>query len=263
MLHPATPARPSTAAAVFGATNSGKSDPLPPLTLSPTWLARAACRDSDPAIFDVEGGPAGEAIRICRTCPVRRECLADDLTSGNIPGGIRAGIGEGDREAFARAYAIYRNAVGDYHGEIIALAGRREAHDGLDAGAALRDLADRVAEAADTMTGLVLATAAGLPASALLGDDEQTTSERARARALVKMHQADLVRAHQAHMTAIARLSAAEKPAGQFGETPEAMWARMRLLTLAGQVARAAAAVPTAIPAPVPAPAGSTLAGAA
>jgi hypothetical protein len=232
--------------------------------LSPGWIHRAACRDSDPDIFDTELGPAGEARRICRTCPVRRECLQSDLASGFTPGAIRAGIGETTLDALARAYGEYRAAVAGHHKQILAAAARREAVDGADAGLALRALAAAVQDCADTLTGYALATAAGVPV--VPADDEQPARQSARARELAELYRADLVRAHQAHRTAQVRLAAVEKAAGEAGETPEAMRARMRLMTLAGEAAREAATAPavtTVTTAAARVPAARTLAGAA
>lgn len=46
------------------------------------WRDRAACADTDPAVFYPRPGPRAAAAvtrakRICAGCPVRRECLAD------------------------------------------------------------------------------------------------------------------------------------------------------------------------------------------
>lgn len=45
------------------------------------WRDRAACRDADPRLFEIDGAGqhpyAAEANTYCNRCPVRRECLAD------------------------------------------------------------------------------------------------------------------------------------------------------------------------------------------
>ena len=46
------------------------------------WMQRAACRGLDVELFyspDVE--TAREAVRVCRACPVRRECLETAILS--------------------------------------------------------------------------------------------------------------------------------------------------------------------------------------
>ena len=46
------------------------------MTSSREWMKDAACRDYDPGLFYPErDDEKHEAIRICRDCPVRRECL--------------------------------------------------------------------------------------------------------------------------------------------------------------------------------------------
>jgi hypothetical protein len=64
-----------------------------------TWLAEAACRETDPEMFfpTAESGPArttqtAAAKRVCAGCPVRARCLAwatDDLAYG-VAGGLDA-----------------------------------------------------------------------------------------------------------------------------------------------------------------------------
>lgn len=41
------------------------------------WLDRAACQDADPQVFFLVEGlrDSSEAMRYCRACPVRRECV--------------------------------------------------------------------------------------------------------------------------------------------------------------------------------------------
>jgi WhiB family redox-sensing transcriptional regulator len=68
------------------------------------WRTDAACQDLGPDLFFPLGttGPAIvqtiTAKQICRSCPVRRECLIDAL---GIPAcqdlGIRGGLTEGER----------------------------------------------------------------------------------------------------------------------------------------------------------------------
>ena len=55
---------------------------------SPEWMRYALCADADPELFFPEPGrgtePAeGEAIRICRRCPVRADCLRHAMKTGD------------------------------------------------------------------------------------------------------------------------------------------------------------------------------------
>ena len=44
------------------------------------WQASALCAQTDPALFFPDaGGNTNAAKRICRTCPVQAECLAEAL----------------------------------------------------------------------------------------------------------------------------------------------------------------------------------------
>lgn len=55
----------------------------------PDWRQRAACAnpDVDPEIFFAHpGGSATLALEICRTCPVREQCLAHALTQPETDG---------------------------------------------------------------------------------------------------------------------------------------------------------------------------------
>lgn len=50
--------------------------------LSPDWRGSAACAQTDPELwFPERGGSPRNAKRVCRTCPVRWECLAYALTN--------------------------------------------------------------------------------------------------------------------------------------------------------------------------------------
>lgn len=63
------------------------------------WRIGAACRGLDLALwFPPKGGRADDAIRICRTCDVTAECLADAFAHGSLDDkGIRGGLYEKDR----------------------------------------------------------------------------------------------------------------------------------------------------------------------
>ena len=43
------------------------------------WPSMAACQSGDPDALFVQGAEQNVAKRICRSCPVRYECLADAL----------------------------------------------------------------------------------------------------------------------------------------------------------------------------------------
>jgi WhiB family redox-sensing transcriptional regulator len=66
------------------------------------WRYDAACQNADPELFapisevgaSLPGIKAAKAI--CATCPVRRDCLANALATGQ-PGVIRGGLTEGER----------------------------------------------------------------------------------------------------------------------------------------------------------------------
>ena len=59
------------------------SPPSPPrCALRADWRASAACRGSDPGLFFPERGHGhAEAVRVCASCLVRGECLADALAT--------------------------------------------------------------------------------------------------------------------------------------------------------------------------------------
>jgi WhiB family redox-sensing transcriptional regulator len=62
----------------------------------PRWRERAACATVDPELFfpdELNGWrPQEKAKRICATCPVQRECLADAPTwdTFSVRGGLTA-----------------------------------------------------------------------------------------------------------------------------------------------------------------------------
>lgn len=55
------------------------------------WLEKAACAGSPPQWFDLGDDGNAEALKLCGSCPVRRECLTDALTS-NVFGLIQGGV---------------------------------------------------------------------------------------------------------------------------------------------------------------------------
>ncbi|WKZ83064.1 MAG: WhiB family transcriptional regulator [Acidimicrobiia bacterium] len=69
------------------------------------WAAYASCRSVDPDVFfPTDDAGAGEAIRVCRGCPVQGECL-DWAIEARIRYGIWGGATERDRRRLARRSA--------------------------------------------------------------------------------------------------------------------------------------------------------------
>jgi WhiB family redox-sensing transcriptional regulator len=62
------------------------------------WLEHAMCKDMDISDFFVEAGHTinQEVINICRTCPVRQECL-EHAYRHSITGGYFGGVSPGQR----------------------------------------------------------------------------------------------------------------------------------------------------------------------
>jgi WhiB family transcriptional regulator, redox-sensing transcriptional regulator len=67
------------------------------------WSNMAACRDGDPDALFVQGAEQNVAKRICRSCPVRFECLADALDN-RIEFGVWGGMTERERRALLRRH---------------------------------------------------------------------------------------------------------------------------------------------------------------
>jgi WhiB family redox-sensing transcriptional regulator len=64
----------------------------------PEWHLRAACRGRrDVSWFPTAGRTAAPAVAVCRTCPVREECLAWALSQPLNPVGIWGGHTEDQR----------------------------------------------------------------------------------------------------------------------------------------------------------------------
>ena len=69
------------------------------------WAAYAACRQADPDLFfPAEGDEAATALKICRGCPVRSECLEWALDS-RVRYGVWGGTTERDRRRLQRRTA--------------------------------------------------------------------------------------------------------------------------------------------------------------
>ncbi|MFG2269094.1 WhiB family transcriptional regulator [Streptomyces chartreusis] len=69
------------------------------------WLAKAACRaegvDPDEMFPDNNTKAIDKAKRICRPCPVWRECLLDSIRVGETEFGIRGGLKPEERRQLA------------------------------------------------------------------------------------------------------------------------------------------------------------------
>ncbi|MFJ8538118.1 WhiB family transcriptional regulator [Streptomyces sp. NPDC093591] len=71
-----------------------------------TWLPLAACIGHNDAMFpDNNQRRIAEAKRICRPCPVWRECLNDALNTGDNNFGVRGGLTDKERRALAKKRA--------------------------------------------------------------------------------------------------------------------------------------------------------------
>lgn len=71
---------------------------------SSTWRLQALCAQVDPELWFAQAGSdeADEAKRICKRCPVRRECGDHAVTCGEEYG-IWAGRERGTKRSRARA----------------------------------------------------------------------------------------------------------------------------------------------------------------
>ncbi len=77
------------------------------------WRDRAACRDVDPELF-FPVGSTGDAVQeieaakaVCRTCPVRAECLEFALQA-NQEAGVWGGASEEERRKMRSAWVAAR-----------------------------------------------------------------------------------------------------------------------------------------------------------
>jgi WhiB family redox-sensing transcriptional regulator len=82
--------------------------------LDQNWRALASCAQIDPDLFFAVGAREHKlAKRICRTCPVRRECLAYAMDEP-VDHGIWGGMTERERRRYRRQAgpAGWRSLVG-------------------------------------------------------------------------------------------------------------------------------------------------------
>lgn len=65
------------------------------------WAERGACRDVDPDSLFVPGAAQHRAKRVCASCPVRLDCLAEALDN-RMEFGIWGGLTERERRSLLR-----------------------------------------------------------------------------------------------------------------------------------------------------------------
>ena len=93
------------------------------------WPSIAACRNGDPDALFVQGAEQNVAKRICRSCPVRYECLADALDN-RIEFGVWGGMTERERRALLRRHPrvaswrqMFEAAIKDKERELVSVGG--------------------------------------------------------------------------------------------------------------------------------------------
>lgn len=69
-----------------------------------TWRDNANCKNTGVELFfSKRTSPEGaEAVEICKTCPVKQECLDDCLKTERIRLGIRGGLGPYERDEYVK-----------------------------------------------------------------------------------------------------------------------------------------------------------------
>ena len=65
------------------------------------WAAKGSCATSDPDALFVKGAAQNRAKAVCRSCPVRMECLSFALDN-KIQFGVWGGMTERERRALLR-----------------------------------------------------------------------------------------------------------------------------------------------------------------
>lgn len=77
-----------------------------PTVQTEPWLQHAACKGlSTDIFFPGRADPDAQAKKICRTCPVRAECLTYAMTHGEMFG-IWGGLAERERRKLRRQYRL-------------------------------------------------------------------------------------------------------------------------------------------------------------
>jgi WhiB family redox-sensing transcriptional regulator len=72
------------------------------MTARTDWQERGACRAGDPEAWFAANMTAATAQRLCTPCPVRAECLAWALDTGE-PYGVWGGVTAAERRRIRRA----------------------------------------------------------------------------------------------------------------------------------------------------------------
>ena len=67
------------------------------------WSARGACRGKDPDALFVKGAAQQQAKLVCRSCPVKAECLAHALDT-RTEFGVWGGMTERERRQLLREH---------------------------------------------------------------------------------------------------------------------------------------------------------------
>jgi WhiB family redox-sensing transcriptional regulator len=75
-----------------------RTAPLPSAETLHDWTSSAACNTADPDELFVTGAAQNRAKVVCRSCPVRAECLADALDN-RVEFGVWGGMTERERRA--------------------------------------------------------------------------------------------------------------------------------------------------------------------
>lgn len=73
-----------------------------------SWVEDAKCATKEPDSLFVQGAAQREARRLCLTCKVRMECLADAL-QGRTNFGVWGGLTERERRALLRRFPDVEN----------------------------------------------------------------------------------------------------------------------------------------------------------
>jgi len=66
------------------------------------WASKGACRTSDPDALFVQGAAQNRAKAVCRSCPVRMDCLSHALDH-KIEFGVWGGMTERERRVLLRS----------------------------------------------------------------------------------------------------------------------------------------------------------------
>ena len=70
-------------------------------TSTAEWTAQALCNAGDPDLLFARGAAQNLAKLVCRSCPVRTQCLADALDN-RVEYGVWGGMTERERRALLR-----------------------------------------------------------------------------------------------------------------------------------------------------------------